>query len=219
MSRGVVLLTFSNDSYSDSRRPKLLIADDHLLMLDALQAMLQAQFDVLTVDNGQSFVERVKDFQPDLAVLDIGMPNGDGFAAAKKVRQTHPVLPIVFLSMYGDRSHVERAAEVGARAFLSKSVPAEELTAALKAVLQGGTLLELPPTSALGGEHEERTGLTARQREVLRLIAGGSSAKDIANHLNISVRTAEFHRAAIMQRLNLHSTAQMTRYAIANNLT
>jgi DNA-binding NarL/FixJ family response regulator len=210
-------VTFSNNSYSDSRRPKLLIADDHLLMLDGLQAVLQTQFDVLTVDNGQSFIERAEDFHPEIAVLDIGMPNSDGFVTAKKVLQNQPFLPIVFLSMYGDRSHVERAAEIGAKAFLSKCVPAEELIAALKAVLEGRTLLETPATS-VRGEHDVKNGLTARQREVLRLIAGGCSAKDIANHLNISVRTAEFHRAAIMQRLSLHSTAQMTRYAIANNI-
>lgn len=211
----VVVLTLSNNSYSDSPRPKLLIADDHLLMLDALRAMLQAQFDVLTVDNGHSFVERVEDFRPDIAVLDIGMPGSDGFVTAKKVLQAHPSLAIVFLSMYGDRSYVERAAEVGARAFLSKSVPAEELVAALRLVLEGAVMLPAPNKDD-PGEHD--AGLTGRQREVLRLIAGGSSAKDIANHLNISVRTAEFHRAAIMQRLNLHSTAQMTRYALANNL-
>ncbi len=193
------------------------MADDHLLMLDALQTVLQAQFDVLTVDNGQSFIERVEDFHPDIAVLDIGMPNGDGFATAKRVLQTHPSLPIVFLSMHGDRSHVERAAEVGAKAFLSKCVPAEELIAALKVVLEGGHCWR-PGDKCREKPRRQRTGLTARQREVLRLIAGGCSAKDIANQLNISVRTAEFHRAAIMQRLSLHSTAQMTRYAMANNI-
>src|SRR5437763_559038 len=129
------------------------------------------------------------------------------------------MLPIVFLSMYGESSYVDQAATVGARAYLSKCMPAQELISTIRAVLDGGTLLD--PTAKGGGQAQSQNGeveLTARQREVLRLIARGCGAKDIANQLNISVRTAEFHRAAIMQRLGLHSTAQMTRYAIANNL-
>lgn len=193
------------------------MADDHHLILDALQAMMRSQFDILAVDNGQAFINRVDEFRPDVAILDVSMPNGDGFLTARKVLETHPFLPIIFLSMYGDRSYVERAAQVGAKAFLSKRIPAEELIASIKVVLSGGTLLNLP-VSDTTSDHDGKSGLTARQREVLKLIATGCSAKDIANHLKISVRTAEFHRAAIMQRLSLRSTAQMTRYAIANNI-
>lgn len=208
-------MTTSNNSYSDSHRPKILIADDHHLILDALQAMMTAQFEVLTVDNGRAFINAVDEFRPDVAILDVSMPDGDGFLTARKVQEMHPFLPIMFLSMHSDRSYVEQAAQVGAKAFLSKKIPAEELISAIRVVLAGGTLLSLPPRGAM--DHDN-SGLTARQREVLRLIAAGCSAKDIANQLNISVRTAEFHRAAIMQRLSLRSTAQMTRYAIANNI-
>lgn len=210
-------MTPSNDGYSDSSRPKLLIADDHHLILDALQAMMKTQFDILTVDSGQAFINRVDDFRPDLAILDVSMPDGDGFLTAKKVLQNHPFLPIMFLSMHGDQRYLEQAAQVGAKAFLSKRIPAEELIAAIRVVLAGGTLLNIGASDA-SSEFEEKSGLTTRQREVLRLIAAGCSAKDIANSLNISVRTAEFHRAAIMQRLSLRSTAQMTRYAIAHNI-
>ncbi len=210
-------MTTSNNSYSDSIRPKLLIADDHHLILDALQAMMREQFDILAVDNGQAFINRVDEFRPDVAILDVSMPNGDGFLTAKKVLESHPFLPIMFLSMYGDRSYVEQAAQIGAKAFLSKRIPAEELIAAIRVVLSGGTLLSVP-TPDFAADHDGKSGLTTRQREVLRLIAAGCSAKDIANHLNISVRTAEFHRAAIMQRLSLRSTAQMTRYAITNDM-
>jgi DNA-binding NarL/FixJ family response regulator len=97
-------------------------------------------------------------------------------------------------------------------------VPAYELIAAIRAVLGGDSLMPSTAKETDGQIQGPKNGLTARQREVLRLIALGCSAKDIANQLNISVRTAEFHRAAIMQRLDLHSTAQMTRYAIANNI-
>jgi DNA-binding NarL/FixJ family response regulator len=193
----------------------VLLADDHHLILDALQAMMRSDFDICAVDNSQSFINAVDEFHPDVAILDVNMPGGDGFVTAKKVLERQPSLPIVFLSMYADSSYMDQAAQVGAKAYLSKRVPAQELITAVHQVLRGETLL----ASAAGRDPAaSKSELTARQREVLRMIALGSSAKDIANQLNISVRTAEFHRAAIMQRLGLRSTAQMTRYAIANNL-
>ena len=204
---------------SNSTLPKLLMADDHHLILDALQAMMKDEYQVLAVDNSQAFLNAAEEFQPDLAVLDISMPGDDGFVTARKVLERRPQLPIVFLSMYGESSYVDQAARVGAKAYLSKRLPAQELMSALHTVLNGGSFL--PTTPKLSGpSHQEvpKPDLTARQVEVLRLIAVGASAKDIANQLNISVRTAEFHRAAIMQRLGMHSTAQMTRYALANNL-
>ncbi|MBV8071596.1 MAG: response regulator transcription factor [Acidobacteriaceae bacterium] len=200
--------------------PKVLLADDHHLILDALGAMMKSEFNVLAVDNSQAFIEAVDSFKPDVAILDVSMPGGDGFITARKVLERSPTLPIVFLSMYADSSYVDQAAQMGAKAYLSKRAPAQELMSAIHAVLEGETLLA--PGARDGVASSQGTGarseLTARQREVLRLIAMGCSAKDIANQLNISVRTAEFHRAAIMQRLGLHSTAQMTRYAIANEI-
>jgi DNA-binding NarL/FixJ family response regulator len=194
------------------------MADDHHLILDALQAMLKNDFNILAVDNSHEFINAVDDFQPDIAILDVSMPGGDGFVTARKVLERQPRLPIVFLSMYADSSYVDQAAQVGARAYLSKRLPAQELISAIRAVLEGETLIEAATAKNGNSSQSGKSDLTARQREVLRLIAMGCSAKDIANQLNISVRTAEFHRAAIMQRLGLHSTAQMTRYAIANDL-
>lgn len=194
--------------------PKVLLADDHHLILDALGAMMRDHFNVLAVDNSQAFIAAVNEFQPDVAILDISMPGGDGFITARKVLDRRPDLAIVFLSMYADSSYMDQAAQLGAKAYLSKRAPASELIEAIRAVLTGETLLEPSGQGAGQGKGE----LTARQREVLHLIALGCSAKDIANQLNISVRTAEFHRAAIMQRLGVHSTAQMTRYALANDL-
>jgi DNA-binding NarL/FixJ family response regulator len=118
--------------------------------------------------------------------------------------------------MHSDPKYLEQAALVGAKAYLSKRSPAQELVSAIHAVLEGESLLA--PAEQVSHGNGGRSELTSRQREVLRLIALGCSAKDIANQLNISVRTAEFHRAAIMQRLGLHSTAQMTRYALPNDL-
>jgi DNA-binding NarL/FixJ family response regulator len=199
--------------------PRLLLADDHHLILDALQDMMKNDFNILAVDNSHAFINAIDAFQPDVAVLDVSMPGGNAFITARKVLERRPSLPIVFLSMYADSTYVDQAAQVGARAYLSKCIPAQDLISAIRQVLEGGTLLS--PAATAGAVTRSRTGnapLTARQREVLRQIARGCSAKDIANQLNISVRTAEFHRAAIMQRLRLHSTAQMTRYALANDL-
>jgi len=199
--------------------PKLLMADDHHLILDALGAIMKREFDVVAVDTSQAFIAAVDRVNPDIAVLDVSMPGVDGFTTAKTVLERRPDLPIVFLSMYAEPAYAEQAARIGAKAYLSKRVPAQELLSALHAVLEGGTLFpEKSGGPGMTDPDTQRTGLTARQREVLKLIATGCSAKDIATQLNISVRTAEFHRAAIMQRLGLHSTAQMTRYAIANNL-
>ena len=194
--------------------PKVLIADDHHLILDALKQMMTPNYNIVAVDNSQAVIDAVDRFQPDVAILDVNMPGGDGFSTAKTILQRQPSLPIVFLSMYGDPKFVGQAAQLGAKAYLSKRLSAQELISTIQAVLEGETLLPSAPVETNGGTNE----LTARQREVLRLIARGSTAKDIANQLNISVRTAEFHRSAIMQRLGLHSTAQMTRYAIEQNL-
>lgn len=205
----------------ETNRPKILLADDHHLILDALRAMMSGEFNVATVDNSGAFLQAVEVFEPDVAVLDVNMPGADGFTTARKVLESRPDLPIVFLSMYGEQRYVEQAAQVGAKAYLSKVAPAQELITALHAVLEGENLLLAVTREGTGAAQPEQGkagGLTARQTEVLRLIASGSSAKDIANQLNISVRTAEFHRAAVMQRLGLHSTAQMTRYAISNNI-
>src|SRR4051794_25697214 len=198
--------------------PRLLMADDHHLILDALGAIMKREFEVLAVDSSQAFIAAIEQFNPDIAVLDISMPGADGFTTARTVLERRPDLPIVFLSMYAEPAYAEQAARIGAKAYLSKRVPAQELISALHAVLEGGSLLPEKNGGGVTDPDTQRTGLTARQREVLKLIATGCSAKDIATQLNISVRTAEFHRAAIMQRLGLHSTAQMTRYAIANNL-
>ena len=206
------------NAMTETTLPKVLLGDDHHLILDALKAMMVGEFDTLAVDNSQAFINAADGFEPDIAILDVGMPGTDGFTTARKVLERRPNLPIMFLSMYADSSYIDQATRVGAKAYISKTAPAQELMTAIRAVLDGDTLLSGRAVDDNAGPSAARPDLTSRQREVLRLIALGSSAKDIANSLNISVRTAEFHRAAIMQRLGLHSTAQMTRYALANSL-
>jgi len=198
-------------------KPKLLVADDHHLVLDALSVMAGSEYQVHGVDSLKAFEEAIDSFSPDVAILDIRMPDGDGIEAARRVLQKRPEQKLMFLSMHTEPHFVRRAVEAGAQAYLSKRSPAEELLLAIRAVLEGGRYIgsrrEDPET------REQQDGpLTERQMEVLRLIAQGCSAKEIASRLNISVRTAEFHRAAIMDRLKLHSTAMMTRYAVERGL-
>jgi DNA-binding NarL/FixJ family response regulator len=198
-------------------RPRLLFADDHQLVLDALSLMAGPHFEVQTSDTLKGFEDSVDQFQPDVAVLDVRMPDGDGFEVARRVMAKYPSLKLMFLSMHTETAFMKRALDMGAKAYLSKRAPMDELMTAIRTVLSGGkysgstiqTEPELPADSSL----------TERQIEVLRLISQGCSAKEIASRLSISVRTAEFHRAAIMDRLKLHSTAMITRYAIEHGLT
>jgi len=198
-------------------RPKLLFADDHQLVLDALALMASPHFEVITADTLKAFEESVDQHQPDLVVLDVRMPDGDGFEVARRILAKHPSLKLMFLSMHTETAFMKRALDMGAKGYLSKRAPMDELLTAIRTVLNGGkysgstiqTEEVLPADSAL----------TERQIEVLRLISQGCSAKEIAGKLSISVRTAEFHRAAIMDRLKLHSTAMITRYAVEHGLT
>jgi DNA-binding NarL/FixJ family response regulator len=199
-------------------RPKLLFVDDHHLVLDALVVMTSPQFEVRTADSFRGLEEGVASFLPDLAILDVRMPDGDGYEAAQRVLEKRPEQKLMFLSMHTETSFVKRALDVGAMGYVSKRAPMDELLTAIRTVL-GGDKYVGPQTE--NGEKNSSSldgALTGRQVEVLRLIAQGCSAKEIASSLNISVRTAEFHRAAIMDRLKLHSTALMTRYAVENGL-
>lgn len=202
---------------AEAQRPKLLIADDHHLLLDALSFMAGAEYEVLGVDSIKGFEEAVDRFNPDLAILDIRMPDGDGIEAARRVLERRPELRVMFLSMHTEPNFAKRALETGAQAYLSKRAPAEEVLLAIRTVLNGGQYIGAR-LQAAENENPPDGPLTERQTEVLRLIAQGCSAKEIAGRLNISVRTAEFHRAAIMDRLKLHSTAMMTRYAVERGL-
>ncbi len=195
----------------------MLFADDHQLVLDALSLIAAPHFEVQTAGTLKEFEESVERFLPDVAVLDVRMPDGDGFDVARRILTKHPALKLMFLSMHTETAFMERALELGAKAYLSKRAPMDELLTAIRTVLGGGKYAG----KTVQNESDlpaDRT-LTDRQIEVLRLIAQGCSAKEIASQLNISVRTAEFHRAAIMDRLKLHSTAMITRYAIEHGLT
>ncbi|MBV8073415.1 MAG: response regulator transcription factor [Acidobacteriaceae bacterium] len=199
-------------------RAKLLFADDHHLVLDALMFVASPHYEVRGVDNLTSFDEVMREYAPDLVILDVRMPDGDGFVTAERILRSHPRVKVMFLSMYTEARYVRRAVEVGAQAYLSKRAPMEELMLAIRTVLNGGRYIGSRTQTLDERPLPPEGDLTERQVQVLRLIAQGHSAKEIANELEISVRTAEFHRAAIMERLKLHSTAMMTRYAVERGI-
>ena len=199
-----------------SPKKRVLFSDDHHIVLDALSYVAQDEYDVHAVDTLSALSKALDEFNPDLIVLDIRMPDGDPIDAAVHILQRRPDVKILFLSMHTEPALVKRALDTGASGYLSKRAPADELMLAIRTVLNGGKYIGA--TLDTNGNGEGDHILTDRQKEVLRLIAHGCSAKEIASQLNISVRTAEFHRAAIMDRLKLHSTAMMTRYAVEKGL-
>src|SRR6476469_5645101 len=126
-SPAVGVVSEQHHSEQGSALPKLLMADDHHLILDALGAIMKREFDVLAVDTSQAFVSALDEFKPDIAVLDVGLPGADGFRTSRTVLERYPNVPIVFLSMYAEPAYAEQAARIGAKAYLSKRVPAQEL--------------------------------------------------------------------------------------------
>ena len=207
---------------------RLLLADDHTLMLQGIRRILEHDFELTgTVGDGRSLVAAAQELRPDVILLDISMPLLNGIDAAKQIRQLLPQTKLVFLTMHKDRDYVTEAFRAGASGYILKWSAEEELTAAIRRVVTGKkyltpllpqTWLDLQP-SRLSGAREACCDLSSREREVLQLIAEGMSAKQIAAALNVSNKTVEFHKYRIMRKLGIHSTAQLTKYAIDHGLT
>ena len=200
-------------------RPRLLLADDHSLVIAGFRKLLEPEFEVVaTVDDGRALVSRAVELEPDVVLLDISMPLLNGIEAARQIRKLRPNIKLIFVTMHSDPNYAAEALRVGACGYVLKSSAASELSAALRAALEGGTYVT--PLIATGGSpfSEQSSVLTPRQREVLQLVAEGKSAKEIASILNISLKTVEFHKAAIMNKLRLRSVAELTRYAIEHKI-
>jgi DNA-binding NarL/FixJ family response regulator len=208
-------------------RPRLLLADDHTLLLEGIRLLLEPEFDLVgSVDNGQALLAAAKALKPDVILLDISMPVLNGIDAARRLRKLLPSAKLIFVTMHADADYVEEAFRAGAMGYLLKRAAASELLTAIRAVLKGNHYVSpLVTRNALeslispqkpGSKHSER--LSTRQREVLQLVAEGRSRKEIAAILNISVKTVEFHKAALMRELKLATTADFTRYAIEHGI-
>jgi len=202
-------------------RPRVLLADDHVLVVEGLSKLLQDDMDLVgTASSGTEAVEKAALLQPDVVLMDISMPGLNGFDAAKQMKTCAPRTKVIAVTMHRSTAYLRESLRAGMSGFVLKQSAASELADAVSTVMRDEryvTPLVTQQTERQGVNDGERA-LTLRQREVLRLIAQGRIAKEIATALNISVRTAEFHRVSIMQRLGLRTTAELTRFALENGI-
>ena len=204
-------------------RPRILLADDHNLILDGLCSLLESDFDLVgTVEDGRALLEAAERLKPDVIIMDISMPLLNGIEAARQLKKSVPQSKLVFLTMHGDVAYVKEALRVGASGYLVKRSAAAELVTALHEVLKGRTYITPLVTKDMMKSFLDPTDepdklesrLTPRQREVLQLVAEGHSNKEIANILKVSTKTVEFHKYNLMQALGIRTTAELTQYAI-----
>jgi DNA-binding NarL/FixJ family response regulator len=212
---------------NDARRPRVLLADDHLLVAEALKSLLSTEFDLAgVVEDGRALVEAAGRLRPDVIVADVAMPHLNGIDALVRLRKSGNRVPVVFLTMHRDVTFARRALEAGASGFVLKHSASVELIAALRAALEGKTYLTPQLAGGVlealkqGPEKREDpvVSLTPRQREVLQLLSEGRSAKEIASSLSISARTVEFHKYQMMERLGLRTSAELVHFAIKHGL-
>jgi DNA-binding NarL/FixJ family response regulator len=204
------------------------MADDHSLVLAGLRRLVEEEGDVVgTVEDGRALVEEAQRLRPDIILLDISMPLLNGLDAARQLRTLVPDSKLIFVTMHATPTYVTEAFKAGAAGYLIKQSASAELKLAIQAVLGGQHYMTPSVTRDMmgatvhpGGPVCKRpvTALTPRQREVLQLIAEGKGTRSIATLLNISIKTVEFHRTRIMEELNLHSTAELTKYAVSEGL-
>jgi DNA-binding NarL/FixJ family response regulator len=207
---------------ASDRTIRVVIAEDHTLMAQGLRKLLECEFESVTiVGNGRELLDSVTVSKPDLALVDIVMPLLNGIEATRRLRKISPATKVVIVTAHADPRYVVEAFRAGASGYVLKSCAVSELVVAIRAVLAGQTYLTpLLAHRAVATAKESSSGpvLTSRQREVLQLVAEGYTAKEIANVLKMSVKTAVFHKMAIRDKLGLHSTAELTRYALEHEI-
>lgn len=208
--------------------PRVLLADDHTLVLEGFRRIVEQRCEVVgAVEDGRALLEAAVRLRPDLILLDISMPLLNGVDAGRQLKKLLPGAKLIFVTMHADPAYVSEAFKAGASAYLLKRSAARELDQAIEAVLKGQYFVTSLLTRELvtglsseeGGMFSQRQELTPRQREVLQLIAEGRTIKEIAALLNISPKTVEFHKGQIIFHLNLRTTAELTKYALAHGLT
>ena len=208
------------------KSPRVVLADDHTLVLDALKSLLQTQFEVVGVfTDGASLIESAPSLNPNVIVLDIGMPTMNGLIAGQRLKQMMPSVKLVYLTMNQDPDLVGEAFRLGASAYLLKNSAASELVRAIQEVVRGGFFVTPLLTKDMVGSfvqnfkrRKSTNHLTLRQKEVLQLLAEGRSMKEAAFILNVSPRTVAFHKYTMMDHLNIRSSAQLIEYAMKSSL-
>ncbi len=206
---------------------RILLADDHTVVRKGLRLLLERQPGFVVVaeaSNGREAAEMSAQYLPDVAVLDVGMPHLNGIEAARQISSASPSCAIVFLSMHSDEGYVLRALNAGGRAYILKDSAERDLIDAVRTVSEGRTFFSAAISKMLVDENIRQMRergvedsydlLTPRERELLQLFAEGKTNKEVANLLNLSVYTVETHRANLLQKLNLHSGAELVLYAV-----
>lgn len=210
---------------------KILLADDHKLLIDGLRPILERQKDIEVVGialDGVAVVEKTAEYKPDLILLDISMPKLNGLDAAKKIMRDFPNTKIIMLSMHADHRYIQESLRIGARGYILKESAANEVIEAIAVVQKGELFFSKSVREQVLNNYVDLlrdldnstlSPLSIREREVLQLVAEGRSTKEIAGTLNLSVKTVESHRKQVMDKLDLHSIAELTKYAIREGLT
>mgnify|MGYP006290321901 CR=1 FL=1 len=212
-------------------RTRVIIADDHKIMREGLRSLLEEADDIDIVaeaEDGRTAVEAAKEFRPHLVVMDVGMPDLNGIEATRKILDEIPNVKIIALSMHSDRQYVGGMLEAGAAGYLLKDCAFDELQQAVRTVLADQTYLSPDITDVVVKNFVRGmptkapsvyAQLTPREREVLQLVAEGLSTREIADRLDVSVKTIETHRRNTMKKLDLGSVAELTKYALKEGLT
>ena len=208
------------------KRPRVILADDHLLVLDALKNLLEPEFEIVgKFSDGHTLVEQAQKLNPNVVVLDIGMPTMNGLNAGQRLKKLMPTVKLIYLTMNQDPDLAAEAFRLGASGFVVKSAAASELLKALREVVRGGAYVTPLLTKGMVGSfiqnlkrRKSTNSLTLRQKEVLQLLAEGRSMKEAAFILNVSPRTVAFHKYTMMEHLQIKSSAQLIEYAMKSSV-
>jgi DNA-binding NarL/FixJ family response regulator len=213
-------------------RITVLLADDHVIVREGLRALLEMEADIQVVgeaSDGRQAVRLARKLQPDVVVMDIAMPLLNGLEATEQIHKSVPAAKVLILSAHADDEYIEQVARIGAEGYLIKQTSAHTVHNAIRELQRGNTLFSPSIADRLHDLHPDPPGrrrrtskkgvtLTSRQMEVLQLVAEGKANKQIARELGISIKTVEKHRQLLMNKLDLHDTAGLTRYAIAKGI-
>jgi DNA-binding NarL/FixJ family response regulator len=204
---------------------RVVIADDHQIVRQGFRALLEKEgFDVVgEAEDGNEAVELVKRYNPDLALLDIAMPNLNGIDAAREILRVSPETRTILLTMFSEDHRLLEALRAGVSGYLLKTRAVEDLVRAIRDVVRGGVYLSRGLSrevvdAYLARKPLGRIELSPRERQVLQLVAEGKTTKEVAGMLGVSVKTAESHRGRIMAKLDIHETAGLVRYAIREGI-
>ena len=209
------------------KRRRIILADDHLLLLDAIKNLLEPEFEVVgTFNDGHALVEAAPGLNPDVIVLDIGMPMMNGLNAGQRLKQIMPSIKLIYLTMNQDPDLTAQAFRLGASGYLLKNSAASELVLAIREVLRGGSYITPLMTKDMVGSfiqnfkrRKSTHQLTLRQKEVLQLLAEGRSMKEAAFILHVTPRTVAFHKYTMMEQLQVRNSAELIQYALKSSLT